>query len=109
MRSFKPDPVPVADLEYVVEAATMAPSAGNLQFWGFVVVTAREVRQRIGRAHREVGEAYIRDGMLAQAGLPEDVRRVYTRSMHTVEHLGDAPAIILPCLVIPVPEETDQA
>jgi nitroreductase len=109
MRRLKPDPVPVADLEYVVEAATMAPSAGNFQFWGFVVVTDPEVRRRIGRAHREAGRAYIRDGMLTQPNLPNDVRRVYTRSMHTVEHLGDAPAIIVPCLVIPVPDDTDQA
>jgi nitroreductase len=67
MRRLKPDPVPVADLEYVVEAATMAPSAGDFQFWGFVVVTDPEVRRRIGRAHREAGRAYIRDGMLAQS------------------------------------------
>ena len=29
MRHLRPDPVPREDLEYLVEAATMAPSAGN--------------------------------------------------------------------------------
>jgi nitroreductase len=31
MRHLKPDPVPRSDIEYMIEAATMAPSAGNMQ------------------------------------------------------------------------------
>ena len=109
MRRLKPDPVAAQDLEYIVEAATMAPSAGNRQFWGFVVVTDPVVRERIGAAHREVGEAYIRDGVLAEADLADDIRRVYTRAMHTVEHLGEAPAIIVACLQMPVPDDAATA
>ena len=37
MRRLRPDPVAREDLEYLIEADTMAPSAGNLQMWAFVV------------------------------------------------------------------------
>ena len=66
MRHLRPDPVPREDLEYLIEAATMAPSAGNLQMWAFVVVT-------------------------------------------DVEHLDEAPAIIVPCLTVPAPDDANTA
>ena len=60
MRHLKSDPVPRVDLEYLVEAATMAPNAGNMQVWSFVVVTDRLQIERIGKAYREAGDYYIR-------------------------------------------------
>jgi nitroreductase len=45
MRHLKPDPIPKADLEFIIEAATMAPSAGNYQMWAFVVVTDEQTKQ----------------------------------------------------------------
>jgi nitroreductase len=105
MRHLRSDPVPRADLEYVLEAATMAPSAGNLQLWAFVVVTEREARQRIAAAYREAGRAYIRDGVLASPHTHDDQRRVYTQAMHNVEHLDEAPAIVVACLTVPVPDD----
>jgi nitroreductase len=104
MRRLKPDPVPRADLEYLVEAATMAPSAGNLQLWAFVVVTEPEAREQIAAAYREAGRAYIRDGVLAHPDTDDDQRRVYDKAMHNVEHLDEAPAIVVVCLTIPCPD-----
>ncbi|RLF24853.1 MAG: nitroreductase family protein, partial [Thermoprotei archaeon] len=37
IRSFRPDPVREEDLVKILEAATWAPSAGNLQPWEFIV------------------------------------------------------------------------
>ncbi|MGI9325234.1 MAG: nitroreductase family protein [Pseudomonadales bacterium] len=105
MRHLKPDPVPRADLEYLIEAATMAPSAGNMQIWAFVVVTEKSQREGIAAAYRESGLAYIRDGVLAQPDLPDDRRRVYTQAMHNVEHLSEVPVIIVPCLTMPCPND----
>ena len=107
MRHFKPDPIPREKLEYVIEAATMAPSAGNMQSWSFVVVTDDEQRGRIAEAYREVGRAYIRDSVLADPDIPEDRERVYTKAMHNVEHLDEAPAIIIPCLPSRAPDNAD--
>ena len=60
MRHLKPDPVSREDLEYIIEAATMAPSAGNTQMWAFVVVTDPEQIAKIGAAYRDVGRALHR-------------------------------------------------
>ena len=109
MRHFRGDAVPQADLEYLVEAGTMAPSAGNLQCWAFVVVTDAGQRRRIADQHREAGRAYIRDGVLADPDTDADRRRVYTRAMHNVEHLDEAPAIIVACLTLPCPDDADVA
>ena len=98
MRHLKPDPVSRADLEYIIEAATMAPSAGNTQMWSFVVVTDPEQIAKIGAAYRDVGERYIGDGVLADPNITADRRRVYSKAMHNVEHLDQSPAIIVPCL-----------
>jgi len=50
IRRYKPDPVPDPVLEQVLEAARLAPSAGNRQPWHFIVVKDPETRQRLGIA-----------------------------------------------------------
>lgn len=105
IRHLKTDPVPRADLEYLLEAATMAPSAGNMQIWSFVVVTDREQMARLAETHREVGRAYIRDGVLKDPELDDERRRIYTGAMQNVEHLDQAGAIIVACLTLPCPDD----
>lgn len=98
MRRLRPDPVPEADLRYVVDAATQAASAENAQNWAFVVVTDPDLRRRLGEIYREIGRAVVRDGALGSGELPEARRRVYRHAMVLVEHLGEAPALILAAL-----------
>ena len=105
MRHLKSDPVPREDLEYILEAATMAPSAGNLQMWSFVVVTDAEQRAKLAAAYREVGRQYIRDGVLADPDTDDDRRRVYGQALHNVENLDEAPVIIVACLTLPCPDD----
>jgi nitroreductase len=60
IRKFKDVPVPAEQLEQVLEAGRLAPSAGNRQPWRFVVVTDPEVRQKlapIARNQEFVGQA----------------------------------------------------
>jgi nitroreductase len=109
MRHLKTDPIPRGDLEYIIEAATMAASAGNLQMWSFVVVTDRDIMAEIAKAHRESGLGYIRDTVLADPLLDADRERVYSRAMHNVEHLDQAGAIIVPCLTMAAPDDADVA
>ncbi len=62
VRSFKPDPVPEADLKQILEAARLAPSASNRQPWKFVVVTDSHRRAALARASRNqtfVGQAPV--------------------------------------------------
>jgi nitroreductase len=39
VRSYRPDPVPDADLDQIADAAWRAPSASNRQHWTFIIVT----------------------------------------------------------------------
>ncbi|KUK37664.1 MAG: Nitroreductase, partial [Thermodesulfobacterium commune] len=50
IRSFKKDPIPEKDLRLILEAATWAPSAGNLQPWHFVVVRDPEIKKLLSIA-----------------------------------------------------------
>lgn len=48
MRYFKPEPVPRADLERLVYAATRASNPGNSQGWAFLVIDDPQIKRRIG-------------------------------------------------------------
>jgi nitroreductase len=47
VRAFTPEPVSEADLRTLLEAAMLAPSAGNAQPWAFLVVTDSALREQI--------------------------------------------------------------
>ena len=52
VRSYEPTPVPVEKLRKVLEAARLAPSAGNVQPWQFILVMDSDKRKRIARGCR---------------------------------------------------------
>lgn len=56
IRKFKPDPVPQATVGRLLEAAQLAPSAGNLQPWLFVVVLNEDLRRKLAKA---AGQPFI--------------------------------------------------
>lgn len=67
MRRLKPDPVPEAMVEKVVEAATRAPSGQNTQPWAFLVVT-EEAGRRFFRRKVPVLDAQVVGRTRAGAG-----------------------------------------
>src|ERR1700742_3454542 len=42
VRTYRPDPVPAADLDRIAEAGWRARSASNRQHWNFIIVTERD-------------------------------------------------------------------
>jgi len=50
IRKYRPDPVPQEEIEYVLEAARLAPSWANSQCWHFVVVTDPQVKAAVAKA-----------------------------------------------------------
>jgi nitroreductase len=52
IRAYEPTPIPDEKLRKVLEAAMMAPSAGNIQPWHFVVVKDREKRETLAKGGR---------------------------------------------------------
>jgi nitroreductase len=76
IRAYKPDPVPEEVLRQVLEAARLAPSAGNRQPWLFVVVRDPAVKERLREAY--AAEWFVRAPVIICAcGLPN---RAYTRA-----------------------------
>jgi len=63
IRAFRPDPVPESVLIKILEVATHAPSAVNLQPWEFFVVR--------GKALKEVKSAYLEDYRLGKLPDPD--------------------------------------
>ena len=47
IRRYKPDSIPEEKLNYVLEAARLAPSWKNSQPWRFIIVTKEEVKKKI--------------------------------------------------------------
>jgi nitroreductase len=49
-RAFRADPIPKEDLDRLLEAMRLAPSAGNCQPWRFLVVQSKEEREALAVA-----------------------------------------------------------
>ncbi|WP_319590644.1 nitroreductase family protein [uncultured Draconibacterium sp.] len=61
VRAYKSDPVPDADLKKIVNAARMAPTAGNQQPWKFLVITDKKKIEALKTAKLKETEAYLKD------------------------------------------------
>lgn len=91
IRHYRPEPVPEAVVEGILQSAICAPSAHNRQPWRFAVIydapTKRELARRMGERLRADRTA---DGDPADV-IAEDVERSYAR-------ITSAPVVILVCL-----------
>jgi nitroreductase len=91
IRRFKPDPIPLADIHLILEAAVRAPNGGNLQVARFLVVDDGETIRNFGALYREAWWAKRQDeGFQRRDDLP---RRFYAAA-----GLADAMAGV-PCVV----------
>lgn len=60
VREYKPNPVPEEDIEYVLEAARLAPSWANSQCWKFIVVTDETLKEKVAKAgNRWIAQAPV--------------------------------------------------
>lgn len=101
MRRLKPDAVPPALLNQVLEAGTCAASGGNQQNWRFLVIrdaaikAAASVFYRRGW-HEVVGPNYRRGGS-APGTSAEGFERMLAAAEHLADHIHEAPVWIVPC------------
>ena len=49
VRSYLSDKVPIEKLMKILEAARLAPSAGNIQPWHFIIVTEQQMRDKLSK------------------------------------------------------------
>jgi nitroreductase len=106
LRRLKPDPVPEEIITQILDAAIRAPSAGNSQLWGFVVVRDPEVRRQLGLIYRKASD--IAKAVYQARGRPahmseEQYQRMMSSGAYLWEHMGDAPVLLVACLRDPPP------
>jgi F420 biosynthesis protein FbiB-like protein len=89
-RRFKSDLVSAPVIERILETATHAPSAHNLQPWRFVVVAESSSKNRLGKALT----TKMRADMTA-VGAP--ATEIETRVHISLRRLDEAPVVILLC------------
>jgi len=89
-RRFNPDPVAAPIIERILETATYAPSAHNLQPWRFVMVVDTHKRKRLGAALT----GKLRADMSA-TGVPQS--EIDSRAERSLRRLNGAPVVILLC------------
>ena len=90
IRRFKPDPVPPELVERIIETATYAPSAHNLQPWRFVVLDSQSSKQLLGEALTKAMQA----DMLLEGAVESDIHK---RTNNSLRRLSEAPITILLC------------
>jgi nitroreductase len=96
-------PVERQVLEECLAAAQQAPSGGNLQTWGFVVITDRDRRVALADLYRQGYHTFL-STPIAEAmgyGTPnvEPAQRSVTASIdYLVANLEKAPVFVIPCI-----------
>ena len=107
IRRFRPDPVPDALIRKVIEAGTKAPSGSNLQPWRFIVVRDASTRSWIADSlHTSPAIQEMMRTRVAEAERTDDrtFRLLYRGVGALVEHFGEIPVLIIPCLYGPARE-----
>lgn len=94
IRYFKPDPVPQELLNKILEAASKAPSGTNRQMWHFIVVQDAELRGKLADFYRSAG----RKALPNLQWLADVNPRILESATHLVEHMDDAPVLLLACI-----------
>ncbi len=99
MRRLRPDPVARELLVSLVRAATWAPTGGNGQAFSWVIVTDRDVLDRLDPLWRECYELYL--GTIATVS-PDTMDAGQFERMHRAvayqhDHFKQAPALLVAC------------
>ena len=92
IRRFKPEPIPLADLRLIVEAAVRAPNGGNQQVARFLVVTDRATLRDFGALYREAWWAKRRDEGFQG---PDDLPPRYHSAAGLADAMADVPCVVL--------------
>jgi nitroreductase len=105
IRRYLSDPIPRQDLEEILQAGTMAPSAVNLQPWYFVAVESEGPRAELVEIMGQVFGKFRPMLEARFANHPETVEE--TRQF--LEGLGGAPVCVLAFLLKDYQEDKDGA
>jgi len=92
VRKYKPKAISDEDLEKILTAAQLAPSAGNKQPWRFIVVRDKETKEKLGEIARN--QTWISDAgvIIVALAMDKNSPEVYEKwverdVMTAVEHM----------------------
>ena len=96
-------PVARAVLEECLVAAQQAPSGGNLQTWGFVVVTDPQKRSALATLYRQGYDTFLSTPVAAAMGYGNPhasaaQQRILSSIEYLVDHLAQVPVLVIPCI-----------
>ena len=92
-------PVPREVLEDCLRLAQQAPAASYQEAWHFVVVTDAEKRAALGELWRRFGARYLGgERPDPELELPQETRRLLDSVWHLMDHIGDVPVHVIPCI-----------
>jgi nitroreductase len=91
IRRFRPDPIPIADLHLMLEAAVKAPNGGNQQVARFLVVNDRNAISEFGALYREAWWAKRHDEGFQQF---DDLPPRFHPAAGLADAMGSVPCIV---------------
>ncbi|MEE4193446.1 MAG: nitroreductase family protein [Halieaceae bacterium] len=101
VRRLREDPIPDDVLRRILQAATWAPSGGNLQPWRLVVVREAELKRELGVLYKPLWERYAAGHRKGLEGLEGEALAKQERMLAAADHLGNnlglAPVILVAC------------
>lgn len=101
VRRLRPDPIPDAVIRRVLEAATWAPTGGNVQPWRIVLVKERARKERLGALYSERWSIFAERYRQAAAAMAQEARDRMARTIaagdYLAAHFGAAPVIAIFC------------
>jgi nitroreductase len=99
MRRLRPDPVPQELLDHVLEAATWAPTASNLQGFQFVLVTDRAQMARLAELWTTCVDVYLTWMASARPGHMDEAAagRAAEAVRYQRDHFAETPAVVIAC------------
>jgi len=100
MRRVKPDPVPIAVVRSMLDAAIRSPSGGNSQNWRFLTVTDRETMAHLGGLYEaawvQLNETFYQGRReAAEARGDEQLLRVMASSQWLADNFATVPLVVL--------------
>jgi len=101
VRRLRPDAILDDVLRRVLEAATWAPTGGNVQPFRILVVRDRDKMRRLGALYAARWRTYIEERRAAMGGLSEDaarkVEKMFDAGTYLAEHFHETPALLVFC------------
>lgn len=101
VRRLKPDAIPDEVLRRVLEAASWAPTGGNVQPWRVVVVRDRDKMKELGLLYSKGWYAYAEGHRAMIADAPEAIRasteKMFAAGNYLADNFSETPVLLVFC------------